>query len=262
LSTAIHGFVPIEQWPTLEEMGRDMAEYRASVSDQLSGREITLHFDNGWVIQHHFQDAGTLSWTILAGEEQGASGRESYEAIELRPGVLLVDFLKRDHPGQDVTWVLDLATGQATLVISSLVETERGARVHSEFLHAGVDAPPTTRHARSDQLAGKRLLYRYSSRHAYEHIYLNEGTFTWYCVAGPEQGMADTEQTRVYQIADQLFLLFWTEKVMPVDAVICVDLQKMCSNGRFFGWDPKPAESIHLLLGARAELLNETTYEL
>ena len=51
-----------------------------------------------------------------------------------------------------------------------------------EFLHANVNPSssdePIVPHERTTDLIGKRVKYTYSSKHVYEHIYLNDRFFT------------------------------------------------------------------------------------
>jgi hypothetical protein len=182
-------------------------------------------------------------------------------AIEARPDIHLVDFVSgREAHSTNVTIALDLGLGRATVATSSLFDRDSETRARTEFAHATVgDATPEPFPA-SSGLVGKRILYRYSERDHYEHVYLNSGTFTWHCVRGAEQGLADTEQTRTWQVAEDLFLFFWTEAIMPVEAVLLIDLQHMRSVGRMFGWDPTPNQLVHLPFSSQATLLNETVY--
>jgi hypothetical protein len=197
----------------------------------------------------------------VSGEGAGQTAQERYTAVEVRPGIFIVDFVKnRKTAPEDVTIVLDLTSGQTTAAISTLVDRDGETRTTTTFAHATIgDAAPAP-HARSAGLVGKRIAYRYSDSDLYEHVYLNGGTFTWHCIRGAEQGLADTEPTQTYEVAEDLFLFFWSETVMPVEAVLLIDLQHMRSVGRMFGWDPAPDELVHLPFSSRATLLNETTY--
>jgi hypothetical protein len=109
----------------------------------------------------------------------------------------------------------------------------------------------------SNELVGKHVLYRYTPRDAYQHFYVSQGTLMWHCVAGTEKDVADAEQSRVYKLSDSLYLLFWTETVMPVESIVVIDLKEMRSTGRFLCWDPKPQAKVHVRFGSQATLLNE-----
>jgi MoaF C-terminal domain/MoaF N-terminal domain len=247
------GYVPVDAWPNLTAMVESFGDPTLPPSDALAGREIALRLDDGRIMALGFLDAGTLR------RSDGAI--ERYTAVEARPGIFLVDVLSGSGTSaENVTVALDLAAGRATIATSSLFDRDGETRARTSFAHATVgDASPAP-HGPSSGLVGKRILYRYSERDRYEHVYLNSGTFTWHCIRGAEKGLADTEQTRTWQIAEDLYLFFWTEAVMPVEAVLLIDLQDMRSLGRMFGWDPAPDELVHLPFSSRATLLNETTY--
>lgn len=91
--------------------------------------------------------------------------------------------------------------------------------------------------------------------------YLNRGTFTWHYVDGPEKGLADTELTKVLALGEELYLLFWTETVMPIESVMVVDLKLMRSTGRFFCWDPKAERMVHKVFGYYATIPAESNLE-
>ena len=115
-------------------------------------------------------------------------------------------------------------------------------------------------HERTTDLIGKRIKYAYSSKHVYEHIYLNDRFYTWHCLAGVEKGLADTEICDYFKIAPDVYLFTWREKVMPTFGVVLINFKEMRSNGKTFGLDVASGKIINFNLGSRAELINETNY--
>lgn len=132
-------------------------------------------------------------------------------------------------------------------------------RSTTEFIHSNTGGSNAV-HRRSSGLAGQRIFYRYSDVETYEHIYLNPGTFTWHCIRGGEAGLADTDRCMTFDVADDLYLFFWTEKVMTVEAVLLVDLREQRSIGRMFGWDDPADEPVILPFNSRLSVLNTTKY--
>lgn len=61
------------------------------------------------------------------------------------------------------------------------------------------------------------------------------------------------------KLAENLYLLFWTETVRPVESVIVVDLEQIRSTGRFFCWDPRPKSIVRMLSGSYATVLAQTS---
>ena len=64
------------------------------------------------------------------------------------------------------------------------------------------------RHEKTSDLVGHRMQWIYSSKDAYEHIYLNESRYTWHCISGNEKGLADTDTCFFYKLAERLYLLY------------------------------------------------------
>ncbi|AXA54251.1 molybdenum cofactor biosynthesis F family protein [Pseudomonas thivervalensis] len=253
-------FVPEEHWPTLEEMADGFNEYKYPPSQFLAGKKANLRFENGWLIEHHFVDDSTLTWTIIEGEGTGASETETYEAVEVRPGIFFVEFLKPEHQ-ESATLVWKYETGDVLAAVSAFYKRGSEKRTRTDFVTAVVDGKPGgSPILQASSLVGKRVLYRYSADDWYEHVYFGAQTMAWHCVNGAEKGLADVERCAYFDVADDLYVLFWTETIMPVESVIVVDLAQMRSIGRFFCWDPKPGKLIHLTFGSKATVLNEAAY--
>lgn len=255
-------YVPISEWPDSETWTAGFDEYLMPQSYELANREFLLIFENGLRIMHNFQDSKILTWNIeesgQSGLVVGSSGTQEYMAFEVRPKVFFVDFYKKEYE-ENVSLVLNTITGQVICSISGFYDRDGERRTKTTFLNARIDSHGHVKPFPStDALVGKHILYRYTPRDWYEHIYLNRGTFTWHCVDGTEKGLADTEPTKVLDLGEDLYMLFWSETVMPVESFIVVDLQQMRSTGRFFCWDLKPKRMVHKVFGSHATILAES----
>ena len=216
----------------------------------LSGCTLTLHFANGWVIEHRF-DSERLHWRAADGHSSGSAG---YRATSVRPGIYLVDFIKHEA-GQawSVSLVLDTLEHAFTAVLGRLpdqVRTQRGlyalalagealTGVEASFLHGSLDRPwqaGACPHAPTTELVGLRNHYRYSPTEEYEHIYLNANYYSWQCLKGVEQGLCDTDRAYYYKIAEQLYLFVWCEKIVPTLGLVMIDLARHRSDGKIFGY--------------------------
>lgn len=259
LVSSMPDFVPVSDWPSLHELCDGFDEHTFPDSSKLAGRTLKLVFDDDAHIDHSFQDDKILEWHITEGREhKGLSGVAQYRSFEVRPNIFFVDFYKPNYEEQ-VSIVLNLSTGQCLVAISGFEDKEGVRRTITKFLNAHV-AGHTAAQAfePTDELIGKHILYQYTGSDAYEHVYLNQGTFTWHCLSGTEKGLADTEPCKMLKLGEQLYLLFWTETIMPVESVVVVDLKQMRSLGRFFCWDPAPKKAVHTLFGSYATLLADT----
>ncbi|KAH7312980.1 molybdenum cofactor biosynthesis protein F-domain-containing protein [Rhexocercosporidium sp. MPI-PUGE-AT-0058] len=221
-STQPSGYLPQEQWPTLAAMAEGFDEHLMPPSTKLESK---------------------VDWAVLEGEEAGSSGEAVYKAYEVREGIFMVDFYKEAHK-QVVTLLLDTTTGHLKACISGFVDKGSGDR-------------PVDTFQLTDELVGKHCLYRYTPRDAYQHFYVSTGTLMWHCLAGTEKDVSDSDRCKMFKLSERLYLLYWTETVMPVESIVVIDLQAMRSTGRFLCWDPKPQSAVHIRFGSQATLLND-----
>jgi hypothetical protein len=78
-----------------------------------------------------------------------------------------------------------------------------------------------------------------------------------------EKGLADTDRCHHYKIADALYLFVWREKIIPTLGVVMVDLERMKTTGKIFGYQDNRFDKLsNFPIGAYAEVLNITKYNL
>ncbi|HRP07968.1 MAG TPA: MoaF C-terminal domain-containing protein, partial [Gemmatimonadales bacterium] len=212
-------------------------------------------------IDHTFQ-GGEITWTIAGGTDAGATGTHPYRAVEVREEIFYVDFLKGEGTAtHDVTMIINRSDGRVTVADSSFVNRDGEVRMHTDFLSGRIVGTGQIQpRAESDELTGKRIFYRYSPTERYEHIYLNAGTFVWHCIQGAERGLGDVDPIRVFELADGVVLLYWSETVMPVESLVVIDLAHERSIGRMFCWDGPTLAPMHLPFDSKFTVLNETRY--
>lgn len=249
-------FVAEDQWPSVSVMLDGFGQQTLPASPALAGTTLKVpgeqtDADSVYV----FHDVASLSWST-----DQDSGTAPYKAIEARSGIFIIDFVRGEgRAAENITLVLDQHTGAVTSGVSRLVELAGKIRATTDFSHANVNGGPA-RHERTAELVGKRVFYRYSDVETYEHIYLNLGTFTWHCLRGGEAGLADTDRSATWKVAEDLYAFFWTEKVMTVEAVLLIDLREQRSIGRMFGWDSSLDTPLVLPFNSRLSVLNTTLY--
>ncbi len=134
--------------------------------------------------------------------------------------------------------------------------------VAATFRHGAIDrsfGPRTPRHTVTEELVGKRIEYTYSPTERYEHIYLNGSFYTWHCLLGAEEGLADTDCCHSYKLARHLYLFVWREKIVPTLGVVVLDLNAMRTTGKIFGYEGNDFRKVvNFRIGARARLKNIT----
>jgi hypothetical protein len=239
----------------------------------LSGRSLTLCFDNGRIMNIDVTDGKTLRWRVITGEGEGEDSAERYYATNPRPGIYFVDFVSSRGRAASVSLVLDFNQGIVTAVLGELpertdVETpflERIAAgreltaVAATFLHGSIDnpfSPVTTHHQPTTELVGKRIEYTYSLTEQYEHVYLNPNLYTWHCLRGSEQGLGDADRCHYFKLADQMYLFVWREKIVPTLGVVLIDLAKLKTTGKIFGYQENDFGKLsNFPVGARARIV-------
>lgn len=255
MSTDIQDYIPEDEWPPVSTMVEGFGDQTLPASSALSGIALNIATPEGSSTEYIFKDASSVVWSGPSG-----SGTATYKAIEARHGIFIIDFVSGEGiNAENGTIIFDRSTGAVTSGVSRFAAMDGRIRSTTEFTCSNADLS-TAMHERSSDLVGKRIFYRYSDVESYEHIYLNSGTFTWNCVRGGEAGLADTDRCKTWVVAEDLYIFFWSEKVMTVEAVLLVDLREQRSIGRMFGWDEPTAEPVILPFNSRLSLLNTTEY--
>jgi hypothetical protein len=260
------------------ELVKGISEGTLPADDGLAGRTLELFEADGSTTRLSFAAGGALAWEAVAGPRAGERGEESALITQPRGGIFVVDHIASSRRATAVTLVLDLPAGAATTVTGTLPTADQAALSAFDLATAGKEltsvatsivpsfvdrpwAPDAHPHAPTDALVGKRVQYVYSETEAYEHIYLNEDLYTWQCLRGSEEGLADTDRCHYRRIADELTLFVWREKVIPTLGVVLVDWAAKRSNGKLFGYETDDFGALSTTqINSHATLLNVTTY--
>ncbi|MFJ4044608.1 molybdenum cofactor biosynthesis F family protein [Microbacterium sp. NPDC089987] len=252
-------------WLPLEGLAPGFDANKAPHSTALSGREITVVDDRGTRITHRFDDT-TVTWDYQPGDgdtTEAASDTDDYEAFEVDDELYFVQFHHRYLPNEAVSLVVDLRLGRALAIISVILPAAEQGKTRVQHIFApsviegaevsGEAAAPTT------TLIGRRVEWVYSEEHAYEHVYLSEHWYTWQCLAGPERGLADTDENSAWQVRPGIYIFAWREKVIPCASVTIADhrdLNAIRSHGVLFGLDETGEVPTHFTFGAHGRLIS------
>ncbi|WP_110588424.1 molybdenum cofactor biosynthesis F family protein [Microbacterium suaedae] len=255
-------------WLPLDGLAPGFDASKAEPSHALDGRTITVVDERGTRVTHTFDD-GKVAWEYApgAGDSTAADARtDPCEVFEVDDELFYAQFHHQHHPTEAVSLVLDLRGGHALSIVSVLGEASPGrTAVQQVFVPGRIEgieqsgpAPaPTT------ELIGRRVLWVYSSEHAYEHVYLSPHWYTWQCLAGPERGLADTDENSVWRIRPGICVFAWREKVIPCGSVTIADHRDATairSHGVLFGADEAGAGATHFTFGAHGRLISTTVH--
>lgn len=250
--------IPTEDWPDLTQMLEGFGAPSLPTSEALVGSTLSIRAENGSTRSCEFLSLTTLRFVD---SENVLDGKYAYRAVEVRPGIFFVDFVAGLGPqAHNISFVYSVESGQVTYADSYMRDKSGTIRTETDILHAAVGNKPLTPRQRSNDLVGLRIYYRYSPTEHYEHIYLSPGTFVWHCMQGGERGLADADQTKAFELDDEIVIFYWKETVMPVESFLVVDLKHKRSIGRMFCWDAPTMDIVHLPFDSEFTILNKTEY--
>lgn len=229
-------------WLPLDGLAPGFDANKAPAVDDLRGREFVLRDDNGPL----------RTWTGTDADETFLVDDDLYY-VQVRPA-----------DREAVSLFLDLRDGRA-LVVTTTIGDHSTPRVTQGFRPATIDGYDVRGEAMapSTALIGRRVLWVYSAEHAYEHVYLSPHWYTWQCLAGPERGLADTDENTVYRLRPGIHVFAWREKVIPCASVTVADhrdARALRSHGVLFGLDATGEQPTHFTFGAHGRLLSTTVH--
>ncbi|UYK40045.1 molybdenum cofactor biosynthesis F family protein [Microbacterium terricola] len=224
-------------WLNMEDFAQGIDTNRVPRTDALTGRTVTVDLSGGGSLTVDF-DETTVTWTV-SGVDWAGGGTDAYEAVPVGVGAFWVDFSIAERQVETITLVFSPPIGWG-LVVHSVIQPEDFAsetRVTQTFHPGRVVGAPTggPLPAPTRDLIGKRTLFRYSSRHLYEHIYLSSRRFVWHNLIGEQRGHAAAELTTTYKLEEGMYLFTWREEKIPVGTVFVFDYARGRSTGKFIG---------------------------
>jgi hypothetical protein len=150
-----------------------MKQYLEPATNELAGKTLEVHLDGLPAMLVHFLDATNLQWARL-----GEPFRwEEYEAAKGDENLYIIKFLLAESsPLTHVTLVWDAVNTLITCVMAVLGEDKAHPRLVESKIYFGAQklsrCPLTaTRHSMTDELLGKRVIWRYNPNDEVMHIY-------------------------------------------------------------------------------------------
>jgi hypothetical protein len=260
-------------WLPVSDLETGFNENKLPATAILAGKTITLYLDNEQEIKYTFEDESHLTCEMLKRPETGIAYPETYEAIQVAPNRLFLDYVKNEEPGNSVTMILDLKKKTAMVVQSTVPDRENADSSFLKRMSRGLNLSPMkveiheaqiNQHwtnqekplfPRTDDLIGKIIRYTYSRQHIYEHYYLNSRFYAWQCLKGPEKGTADADYCDYFKVAPGVYLFIWREKIVPTVGIAVINLKEMRSTGKIFGLDIPSGRPVNFTMGAYARLV-------
>ena len=151
-----------------------LLQFRAPYNYELAGKHYQFVMDDGNEYYVNFLDEENLQWV----ENKNPYVRKRYECLKGEKDLYFVHIIISEEKGKEVHYslILDLAQDLVTLVITEegkLEEAERLIKVTPVFgaIQHLNKALPEKRHAFTDRMAGRRIIWQYSSGFNKMHIY-------------------------------------------------------------------------------------------
>lgn len=270
----------IVDWPQIGDIARGHSGYRPDPSAELVGKSFHLKFATDLsAVKYEFVTGNQLRWYEIDKQDDAGVHTETCEAFRFHEDIFFVDFVLRKNPQTSITLILDLARKTVfqirgilpTLAMSRMDELTRlekglGLSVVQAVYQAGVIEPAdadekAAKIERTQDLTGKRFRFVYSDTHVYDHIYINDKYYFWYCHDGPDKGLGDFEHCDYFRIAPAIYLICWRERLSPCIAVMLEDHINLRSLGKIFGLDVNTGEMQNFTAGAYMQFLNDTPYD-
>lgn len=233
-------------WLPLDGLEPGFDANKPATSDHLAGRTLTLRDRDNRPASYDMTDPDT------------------YEAFEVDDHLYYVQLRADTGPDETVSLILDLATGRS-VTITSTIGASGTPRVRQSFVPGTIDGIQT-RGAPAEptiDLIGRRVMWTYSPQHSYEHLYLSPHWYTWQCLAGPEVGLADTDEQTTLVIRPGIYVFAWREKVVPCASVTIADhrnVRDIRSVGMLYGVAEDGTSRTHFTFGAQGRLLSTTVH--
>lgn len=251
-----------DEWRTYDEFAAGIDTYRLPNTD-LAGTRLTLTLSDDTVLRLEF-DADTVSWEATGSITAGAGTCDPYDAVAVRENVSFVNLPLRSREREALTLVCSATTHRAVVVHSIIgeEEVEGVPRVRQRFWPAVIDGchPSGPEPGPSRDLIGKRNLYRYSTQHLYEHVYISSRRYAWQCLQGVQRGHGDMDLSTVWKFDDGLYLFCFREFRIAVASVWIHDLgYQLRTTGVFLGLNGT-GESEHSRAGGHIYPLGSVSY--
>ena len=235
-------------------------EFRPDTSGELAGMQVRLQFQGGPTVSVRVRGRRRLTWSAEGSFIWGESGNADYEAVAVRPGIFAITVARLDQDSSALV-VLDRNARRALVNLTTFVERDGAIVELTSAFQAGLDEPLRDPFLPTTELVGKRVAHRYSTTHAFEHIYLNPNTYAFQGLEGPEAGVADVDRADYWKLGEHLYLFSWHERAQPFNGAVVIDLERGRATGRLVGWDAKSRRTLQIRTGSRITLLSVTSYE-
>jgi hypothetical protein len=193
-----------------------MAGNKNATSDYLLGKQLTLRYDHGPIVEYRFDEIQKLRWRH---EGERTWNEERYESWESAPGVIMFGHLLTGAPDHDAyIAVLDFEHALASLLHGTMGTPYIGNESAVETLFGviemdGLTPPRYRRHQFTRELVGRALTWNYSPGLTSMHLYSTPHSLSWIIFGQDGAGGMEWSGPAAYvKIRDGIYLAYWLEE--------------------------------------------------
>ena len=223
-----------------------MAGNKGPVSTFLTGKSLTLRYDNGTAVDYRFDEIQKLRWRP-AGAGDSAWKEERYESWESAPGVIMFGHTltgAKDHDAYSI--VVDFDHALVTCLHGTMGTPYIGneAAVKTMFgvvEMAGLTPPTYRRHQYTDELVGRAVSWNYQQGLTSMHLYSTPHSLSWIIfLENGAGGMEWSGPASYVKIRDEIYLAYWLEESCNGTlGTILINLRTMRNCGVDYSAGPK-----------------------
>jgi hypothetical protein len=243
-----------------------MAGNKGPISSFLTGKQLTLRYDNGTAIDYRLDEIQKLRWR-RAGAGESAWREERYESWESAPGVIMFGHLLSGAPDHDAfSIVVDFDNALVTCLHGTMGTPYIGNEAAVKTLFGvvemqGLTPPKYRRHEYTDELVGRAMTWNYQPGLTSMHLYTTPHSLSWIIfLENGSGGMEWSGPASYVKIRDELYLAYWLEEACNGTlGTILVNLRTMRNCGVDYSAGPKGlrlgAVGAHARLAGRFDVL-------
>lgn len=175
-------------------------QYLLPRTKELSGRTLSLSFDDYSPLELSFEDGTRLTWRGGADEVVHTG---AYDCVKATDAVYFINFMTSD-PCRCISLVWDRDTTLATMVLASVGDDKRRPRLVSHRLFFGAELVRGQQAARTQQrdtndLTGKRILWTYNPNDEVLHIFSSNQYFRLGRMAPTLYARASEQDRKIFE---------------------------------------------------------------
>jgi hypothetical protein len=223
-----------------------MAGNKGPISNFLTGKALTLRYDNGTAIEYRFDEIQKLRWR-RAGAGDNTWREERYESWESAPGVIMFGHLLSGAPDHDAySIVMDFDHALVTCLHGTMGTPYIGNEAAVKTMFGVIDmkglTPPRyRRHQFTDELVGRAMTWNYQPGLTSMHLYATPYSLSWIIfLENGAGGMEWSGPASYVKIRDELYLAYWLEESCNGTlGTILVNMRTMRNCGVDYSTGPK-----------------------